>query len=108
MLKYEMTSTGTPLGIVAGSIFRVRSGPLLEEGDVAVFLTDGLMECQAHLGRFIEKEAVLETVRKRRNETSSEIVNGLHALARDFVGDTPFNDDITIVVCKAVTAAQNG
>ena len=103
-LKYEMTSTGPPLGMMTGSVFRVCTGPALEEGDVSVFLTDGLMECQAHVGRFLEKKDCLEVIRRHRSETSSKIVESLHALARDFGGDGPLLDDIAIVVCKSVRA----
>lgn len=102
VLKYEMTSTGLPLGLMENGESQAQHGPVLAEGDIAVFLTDGLMECQAHVGRFLEKEECLERIRSHRNDSASEILKGLQSLAYDFAGDDSFEDDITIVVCKAV------
>jgi sigma-B regulation protein RsbU (phosphoserine phosphatase) len=80
---------------------------VLEEGDVAVFVTDGLTECQAHRGRFLDTETCLDVVRSRLDASASEILGGLHDLVRGFSGDDPQSDDITIVVCKASAKAED-
>ncbi len=105
-LKYEMHSTGMPLGLVKGSTSGTGIGPTLDDGDVAVLVTDGLTECQAHRGRFLEKDTCLDAIRARLHEPASEILGGLHTLVRDFSGDDPQIDDITIVVCKVGTSGQ--
>jgi len=100
-LKFEMVSTGLPLGLIEGGGYRHAVGPALEEGDVAVLLTDGLTECQAPKGRFLERDTCLDTVAAHRHESASVILESLHALVQGFSGDDPQNDDITIVVFKA-------
>jgi len=107
-LKYEMHSTGMPLGLVKGSAPRSRVGPTLDDGDVAVLVTDGLTDCQAHHGRFLETKTCLDAIRARLQEPAHEILAGLHTLVRDFSGDDVQQDDITIVVCKAGARDQAG
>ena len=99
-VKSSMASTGTPLGITPGGAYVPSLRFTLEEGDIIVFLTDGVTECCAHDDRFMEDEEILETVRNHRFEPAQKIMDAIYAKTVEFARGTAPCDDITIVICK--------
>ena len=101
-VKAVMESCGPPLGVLPGTVFPAIENPPLEDGDVVVFLTDGITESENASGDYFGTDAALDVVRARRHESAQDIVHGLRQATRDFAHGEPQQDDITVVVCKVV------
>jgi sigma-B regulation protein RsbU (phosphoserine phosphatase) len=101
-VKAVMESCGPPLGVLPGTVFPAVENPPLEDGDVVVFLTDGITESENASGDYFGTDAALDVVRAHRHESAQEIVQRLRQATRDFAQGAPQQDDITVVVCKVV------
>jgi sigma-B regulation protein RsbU (phosphoserine phosphatase) len=75
-----------------------------EPGDVFLFVTDGVTECQDAQGEFYGEDRLRETLRALapRHPSAAALRDGLEADLRRFVGDSDAFDDQTIVVVRAV------
>ena len=100
VLKAAMESSAPPLGVLPGAAFPAIENPPLEDGDVVVFLTDGITEAENAAGDYFGHEAALDVVRAHLNEPAQELVQRLREATRAFAGDAPQQDDITVLVCK--------
>jgi sigma-B regulation protein RsbU (phosphoserine phosphatase) len=69
--------------------------------DLLVLFTDGLSDARSRTGQRLGEEALLETIRRHREETPAEILNRLIALVEAHSGDTPRRDDQTIVLLRS-------
>jgi phosphoserine phosphatase RsbU/P len=101
-VKAELRATGLPLGPIAAATEVTSERVTLEPGDVLMLITDGVTESEALDGSFFEVERALDVVRSCLDRRASEIVRTVYEAARAFAGGVPQNDDITLVVCKAV------
>ena len=101
-VKAVMESCGPPLGVLPGTVFPAIENPPLEDGDVVVFLTDGITESENASGDCLGTDAALDVVRAHRHESAQDIVQRLRQATRDFAHGAPQQDDITVVVCKVV------
>jgi sigma-B regulation protein RsbU (phosphoserine phosphatase) len=99
-LKLAMNPTGTALGILEDSAYTVRSGIVLQPGDLILFLTDGVTEARTPDGTFFGEERALELVRAHRHESAREIVEHLYQAVGVFTRSEDQTDDITILVAK--------
>jgi sigma-B regulation protein RsbU (phosphoserine phosphatase) len=97
-VKAELLSTGPPLGLIAGAAFESVSIAGLEQGDIVVLFTDGIVESVDDEG-YYGAEGALDTLRRHRHEPALEIVQHLCEAARAFARG-PQTDDMTVVVCK--------
>lgn len=100
--KYELRSTGPPLGIFANASFPPGEELPLATGDLLLLLTDGAAETQRRQGEFFETERVLDVVRQVRAEPAAQIVRRLHGAVRAFARGEAQRDDITAVVCRVL------
>jgi sigma-B regulation protein RsbU (phosphoserine phosphatase) len=102
-VKSTLSSTGIPLGLFS----EWDCGPpveiSLEPGDLMVLFTDGITEAENHEGDVFGTERILEFVSGHRHETSHDIVHGLYLAVKRFTGSAPQNDDVTAIVCKAIS-----
>jgi PAS domain S-box-containing protein len=99
-VKAVMESCGPPLGVLPGVAFPAVENPPLEEGDVVVFLTDGITEAENPSGDYFGTDAALDVVRAHLRETAQDIVQRLRQATSDFAKGAPQQDDITVLVCK--------
>ncbi len=104
-VKAAMESCAPPLGVLPGTVFPAIENPPLEDGDVVVFLTDGITEAENAAGDYFGPEAALAVVRAHLGESAQELVQRLRAATRAFAGEAPQQDDITVLVCKVGPAA---
>jgi serine phosphatase RsbU (regulator of sigma subunit) len=72
----------------------------LQPGDIAVLLTDGVIEAASPAGEEFGPDRALDAIRANREKSSAEIVSGLLGSVRDFIGAQPQQDDITTVIIK--------
>jgi sigma-B regulation protein RsbU (phosphoserine phosphatase) len=102
-VKKTLSSTGIPLGLFpewdCGPRVEISLGP----GDLMVLFTDGVTEAENHEGDVFGTERILEFVSSHRHETSHDIVHGLFLAVQRFAGSAPQNDDVTAIVCKAIS-----
>ncbi len=104
-VKAVMESCAPPLGVLPGTAFPAIENPALEDGDVVVFLTDGITETENAAGDYFGPEAALAVLRGHLDETAQELVQRLREATRAFAGEAPQQDDITVLVCKVGPAA---
>jgi sigma-B regulation protein RsbU (phosphoserine phosphatase) len=90
---------GRVLGLIEGSDYpvnRLRLG----HRDAVVMFTDGVSEAQNVDGGFFELERIVETVRRTRQEDAVDITDGLLQAVRNFAGEAPQSDDITLMTLR--------
>jgi sigma-B regulation protein RsbU (phosphoserine phosphatase) len=102
-VKRVLTGTGVPIGLFRDWKCDPSIEVKLESGDLMVFFTDGITEAENQEGDVFGTERILEFVRTHRLETSHDIVHGLCLAVQRFTGSAPQNDDITAIVCKAIS-----
>ncbi len=105
-VKAVMESCGPPAGMLPGVRYGVVENPPLEEGDVVVFLTDGVTETEDASGNCFGADAALDEIRAHMDEPACRLVQRVRDAARRFAGDAPQADDITLVVCRTVGRAE--
>jgi sigma-B regulation protein RsbU (phosphoserine phosphatase) len=90
---------GRVLGLIEASDFplnRIRLGP----GDAVVLYTDGVSEAQDPSGGFYGVERIVETASSLRHAAAPALTAGLLEAVRDFAGEAPQSDDITILTLR--------
>lgn len=102
-----LESSGPPLGLFAG--VQYSRGPALpiSPGQLVVLLTDGVTEAATLDGPELGAKGALEYIRKHRNDTAIEIVEGLYWTAREFASSEMQSDDITSVILKAKAGVES-
>ncbi len=97
-----LESTSIPLGIFRDAPVDVSPEIPLEDGDLFVLLTDGVVEAANERGEFFESDRTLRLVAEMRQEPSRRIVAGLYKAVESFRSPGPRADDVTTVVGKAL------
>lgn len=93
-------ASGLPLGIRAGEVYKETSLQL-EEGDIAVFCTDGIIEAMNQNEEVYSFERLEEVIRNTLPGLSaSQFVAEILKDVETFVGKADQYDDMTIVVLK--------
>ncbi|MEY2412313.1 MAG: hypothetical protein QOD84_919 [Acidobacteriaceae bacterium] len=99
-LKRTLDSTGPPLGLFANSKYSLPEGIRFDPGEIAVFLTDGVMESTTPNGNQFGAERLLDQIRLQSGDSASNIADGIFHATRAFVEGDLQDDDITSVVIK--------
>jgi serine phosphatase RsbU (regulator of sigma subunit) len=99
-IKSRLESTGPVLAVVAEAAFPAGDPVVLESGDVAVLLTDGILEATSPEGLLFGEERVVEAVAASRGKAASEIVENLLRAVLDFSRRERPVDDITAIIIK--------
>jgi sigma-B regulation protein RsbU (phosphoserine phosphatase) len=95
---------GRVLGLIEESDYpvnRIRLG----HRDAVVMFTDGVSEAANADGGFFEIGRILETVRRHRHEDALGVTDGLMRAVREFAGNAPQSDDITLMTLRYLSAA---
>jgi sigma-B regulation protein RsbU (phosphoserine phosphatase) len=72
----------------------------LNPGDMLLIFSDGISEAQNEAGDFYGEERLGEIVAAHRGESAAQVVDSVMESIRDYVGETPQSDDMTILVSK--------
>lgn len=99
-LVTTLSSKCLPLGLFSDRWRCVTQEAEIEPGGLAVFVTDGVLECESSDGEEFGGSRLLETVIGHRGATAADIVSRILQAVRDFSGGSKQEDDITVVVCK--------
>jgi len=95
----QIVLPGVPLGSFFGSTFDELTLDLAA-GDVFVFCTDGVFEATDTLGREFGAGRLLEVVNACQERSARDIVDGIFSGVQAFRGESPADDDMTVVVLK--------
>lgn len=93
----ELKRTGIPLGIFEDETWE-QGVVHLDTGDMLVIYTDGIIDASNKERQFFGRERLLECVQDYENHSAQEMLDTLLEQVRDFVGDAPQFDDITLMV----------
>jgi sigma-B regulation protein RsbU (phosphoserine phosphatase) len=96
---------GLALGLDPGDTFAKSIQEVsipFHSGDLFVFYTDGFPEAMNKTLEEFGEERLCSTVQKLAHLSSAEIMDGVFAEMRQFVGKAKQHDDMTIVVVKVV------
>lgn len=96
----ELKSVCLPLGLFPELPQCAEHEFALSEGDVAVLVTDGVLESESPHGEEFGAERLLEVLREHRRHPARDIVDRIYAAVREFAEDAKQVDDVTIVICK--------
>ena len=95
----QLTLKAMPLGAVHEFPYKQLNTELFE-GDVLAMVSDGLVEMFNASRENYGMENIAETLQNNVEKPAQEIVNNLIAGAAAWSGETPLEDDLTIVVIK--------
>jgi len=97
----ELQGKGIALGVSPDYTYATSSCEGLLPGQVLVLATDGAWEARNSQGEMFGKERFREVVRRHATGTSKDLVEALQQAIREYQGDAPVEDDVTVVVIKA-------
>jgi hypothetical protein len=95
----ELRGSDVPLGLFSDGSFAKRTF-LLKEGDVLLFMSDGVSEARSSSGEFFGRSKLNEIVNAVSNLSASEICTRIIEEVTGFCRDRRCKDDITVVVLK--------
>ncbi len=90
---------GNRLGDLKESKYEVKTTDL-QVGDLLVWYTDGIVECESHTGEEYGEKRFRGSVRRAAALDAAEIRDAVVSDAATFFGDTVRKDDITLVIGK--------
>lgn len=99
-VDYVMESTGVPLGFIHRHKYNKSEPIKLAPENIAVFLTDGIIEAEAPDESLFGFDRALDFINRHRQATAHQIVERLYQAVRSFSKHQPQEDDITSVICK--------
>jgi sigma-B regulation protein RsbU (phosphoserine phosphatase) len=91
------SSTGLPLAVDERAAWECHSVSL-HQGDRVYLVTDGLIEAAGPAGDQLGRERLIDFIRTTAGTTPSAQVEAVLGNVRDFAGDKPFSDDVTVVI----------
>ncbi len=99
----ELTRTGPVLGIVADASYGLSEPRSLTPGQVLMLYTDGIFEAHDAAGKMYGEERLQSSFARHASggTPAREVIDGVMADLKAFVGDHPFDDDVTCLVVRA-------
>ena len=89
-----------PLGIEKMWKFATANPTRIEQGEILLFLTDGIWEAKAPDKSLYCLDRVLDLIRAERRRSAREILDRLYDSIRNFAGSRGIDDDLTAVLIK--------
>lgn len=93
----EIEAKGLVLGVLPDSTYK-QYELHIDDGDMVIFLTDGVTECRQN-GRFIESEEVLEVIEQYIHLSAQELVNQVYKHF-ERLQNFQLNDDFTLIIIR--------
>lgn len=102
--------TYTPKGTVLGVPWSLNLEEIeisLQEGDILVQFTDGIIESTSSSNEEFGLERLCDVIKKQINKTSEEIEKSIQNAVKTFVSDHGESDDMTLLVVKVKEQDEN-
>ncbi len=100
-----LQTAGIGLGLDAGETFNrtlVEGELQMSPGDTLVLYTDGFTEAMNSATEEFGEERFLDLLQRHKHSTATELVNHIFNAVKNFAGDHPQHDDMTLVVLKTL------
>ena len=97
----EVMSRGMVLGIMDDMTYDEATAALAPD-DILLLYTDGITEAMDADGELFGKARLSDAVRHAAPATARDLIDAILAAVRDYTGDTPPADDLTIVTVKRI------
>jgi sigma-B regulation protein RsbU (phosphoserine phosphatase) len=104
----ELGGPGISLGVLEDRVFTESSRPWLAPGEVLLIGSDGLWETRGPDGGMFGKDRVREIMRENAGQSAQGVLEAILAALDAYRGDSPAEDDVTLLVIKAVTGPGDG
>jgi len=92
--------TGVPLGLRPDTVYQESTQIELAPGQMLLMLTDGFEEAISAEEEMFGAERVIGFIQEHRHLPATEIVDRLYGAFREFTGNAPQLDDLTVIVIK--------
>jgi phosphoserine phosphatase RsbU/P len=98
----ELDGGGPPLGIDNSQTYQ-EYGPIsLQSGDIVVMATDGVWESANSSRQRFGKDRLRQTIQAHASKSAKELADEIYKDIKRFLAGRPQQDDITLVVLKAL------
>jgi sigma-B regulation protein RsbU (phosphoserine phosphatase) len=100
--RYELLADG---GLLLGMLpnMHYQKGIVsLRPGDWIVMFTDGVTEAQNVQAEDFDDERLLQVIRENKSESADMMKEKILAAVKEFCGEAPQSDDITLLIVKAL------
>ena len=97
---------GIPLGMIAGVPYSHATESRLEPGDMLILITDGFYEWEDPDGEQFGLQRLEATIREARNCSAEDVIARLRESVKTFCRGTAQMDDLTAVVLRRKTNAN--
>lgn len=101
----QLRSSGLPLGIELDADWALQTTKL-EEGDRLLIYSDGATETHGANGGLFGRERLVSWYSKHVQDSSRDALSSLSSVLRDFRGDHPRADDLTLVELRCGTSSE--
>lgn len=98
----ELYSSGIPLGIIEGTPYEMGPATRFVPGDILLVGTDGIWETRNREGEMFGSKRIHELLIRYADSDADTIAGQLIAALNSFRGDRSQDDDITLMIVKAV------
>jgi serine phosphatase RsbU (regulator of sigma subunit) len=101
----ELNTDGIALGLEEGTVFNqmLKEHTIdLTSGDTLVFYTDGFTEAMNSVQEEFGEERFIDLISSNRNLSAQKLIEILVNSVKDFSGEAPQHDDMTVVIIKIV------
>lgn len=98
----KLETACVPIGIREDEVFPLSRPIVLERGDILLIASDGVFETRRSDKEFFGLDRAVAVVCRYRSRPPVKIVDRLYQAACDFAGSTHLEDDLTVVIVKAV------
>lgn len=102
---FELKVGGMPLGILHPVTYEQETLELDPE-DMLLIYTDGVIEAKGG-GKLLGAEGLISAVRPTVDQSTNEIVQGIHDMLVRFTGTERLEDDVTLIALKNLTGVEN-
>jgi serine phosphatase RsbU (regulator of sigma subunit) len=100
VIKYEMKSTGIPLGVIKDYQYQKSDLIKLESDDTLFFLTDGVFEARSNQKVYFGFDRTLNLIKANQHTSARQLLDLIFQNIRTFSENKPQEDDITLLLCK--------
>ncbi len=97
----ELAATGIAMGVITDAEYTAQEKPLAV-GDVIVLYTDGITEAMNAREEMFGETRLYDVIRQSNGLHAEEILAKVLTTVKEFTGDYPQSDDITLMVVRVV------
>jgi sigma-B regulation protein RsbU (phosphoserine phosphatase) len=98
----ELGGTGLTMGVEEQWVFQQSQRPGFHPGQFVVLGSDGIWETRSPCGEMFGKERFKNVLRRCGAMNAKEMVEAVLAALDGFRGESPVEDDVTLVIVKSV------